>query len=102
MALAKANASTGDPTELIQQDLAQGEGGALEQGDSVEVKYTGWLFSSGTLGKVIGKKNIDILFCFVLFCFSLFFYICRHIARGIYFFREKQITVIIVRNKIIK
>ncbi|GFS10691.1 peptidylprolyl isomerase [Elysia marginata] len=51
MALAKANASPGDPTELIQQDLVQGDGGALEQGDSVEVKYTGWLFSAGTLGK---------------------------------------------------
>ncbi|GFN76396.1 peptidylprolyl isomerase [Plakobranchus ocellatus] len=64
MALAKANTSPGAPTELIQQDLVQGEGGVLEAGDSVEVKYTGWLFSSGTLGKVFDQSQGENYFRF--------------------------------------
>ncbi|RUS76258.1 hypothetical protein EGW08_015973, partial [Elysia chlorotica] len=64
MALAKANAFSGDPTELIQQDLVLGEGGGLEQGDSVEVKYTGWLFSAGTVGKVFDQSQGENYFRF--------------------------------------
>lgn len=48
--MAKANISA--VTKLIQQDLSLGDGGAIESGDSVEVKYTGWLFTNGTFGKV--------------------------------------------------
>ena len=56
MALARANCGPADPTELLQQDMVLGEGGPLEQGDSVEVKYTGWLYSGGTLGQVNSAK----------------------------------------------
>ena len=50
--LAKALSTGGQPTGLIQQDLQLGEGGGLEAGDSVEAKYTGWLLSNNTFGKV--------------------------------------------------
>ena len=50
--LFKALATGGQPTSLIQQDLQLGEGGGLEAGDSVEAKYTGWLLSNNTFGRV--------------------------------------------------
>ena len=34
------------------QDLMPGEGGSLENGDSAEVKYTGWLLSGNSFGNV--------------------------------------------------
>lgn len=50
--IAIAKASSGTLTDLIQQELTLGEGGGLENGDSAEVKYIGWLFTNGTFGKV--------------------------------------------------
>jgi len=37
---------------LISQDLAQGEGQAVDVGDSVEVAYSGWLLQNHSLGQV--------------------------------------------------
>lgn len=37
-----------DPTELGIEDLTEGEGRAVEAGDSVEVQYSGVLFADGT------------------------------------------------------
>ena len=38
---------------VISQDLVVGtEGASLETGDSVEVRFTGWLFQEGTFGPV--------------------------------------------------
>ena len=37
---------------ITTQDIAPGEGGVLENGDSAEVKYTGWLLSGNSFGEV--------------------------------------------------
>lgn len=52
MGLAKALASGGRLESVVQQELQLGEGGGLEAGDSVEVKYTGWLMTNNTFGQV--------------------------------------------------
>uniref|UniRef100_A0A8C4QE98 peptidylprolyl isomerase n=1 Tax=Eptatretus burgeri TaxID=7764 RepID=A0A8C4QE98_EPTBU len=39
------------------QDLAQGEGPTLEEGDTVEVEFTGWLLGNGKLGKVFDGNS---------------------------------------------
>ena len=39
---------------VIIQDLSPGEGGTLEMGDSVEMKYTGWLLQKNSFGQVKG------------------------------------------------
>ncbi|XP_048587727.1 FK506-binding protein 15 isoform X2 [Nematostella vectensis] len=44
------------PTSLIMQDLHPGEGQAIETGDAVEVKYTGWLLENGNFGKVFDSN----------------------------------------------
>ncbi|CAL1538617.1 unnamed protein product [Lymnaea stagnalis] len=64
VAIAKANSVTGSLTDLIQQDLSVGDGGVLESGDSVEVKYTGWLFINGILGKVFDQSQQENYFRF--------------------------------------
>lgn len=65
--LVKAFSTGSVPTGLMSQDLAAGEGGALETGDSVEVKYTGWLLTNNTFGQVFDSNvNADKLFRFKL------------------------------------
>ncbi|KAJ8300576.1 LOW QUALITY PROTEIN: hypothetical protein KUTeg_022095 [Tegillarca granosa] len=50
---------------LLSQDLVLGEGGSLESGDNVEVKYTGWLFTNNTIGQEFDSNvNADKLFRF--------------------------------------
>ena len=49
------------------QDLTLGDGGALEVGDSAELKYTGWLLTNNTFGQVFDTNtNADKLFRFKL------------------------------------
>lgn len=50
--MAKANAQGKSVTTLVMQDLIHGEGQPLENGDTAEVKYTGWLLSNFTFGQV--------------------------------------------------
>lgn len=52
VALAKANSQGKCPTSLVIQDLVTGEGQALENGDTAEVKYSGWLLTDVSFGKV--------------------------------------------------
>jgi len=55
MALSRANSEPGGIAKLeslIMQDLVAGEGGTLELGDSVEIKFTSWLVTDYTLGAV--------------------------------------------------
>ncbi|XP_059152791.1 FK506-binding protein 15-like [Physella acuta] len=64
VALAKVNSAPGPITELVQQELTLGEGGPLEAGDSVEVKYIGWLLTGGTFGKIFDQSQPDNNFRF--------------------------------------
>ena len=50
--LAKANSAGSGLDSIIQQDILPGEGGVLEPGDAVEVKYTGWLLTDHKFGEV--------------------------------------------------
>ena len=52
MCIARAASCQGTPDTLVSQDLSYGEGGVLETGDSVEMKYSAWLFDGTTLGAV--------------------------------------------------
>ncbi|XP_048469305.1 FK506-binding protein 15 [Rhincodon typus] len=49
--LAKCS-STSTLESVLIQDLAPGEGQAVETGDSLEVSYTGWLYQNHTFGQV--------------------------------------------------
>ena len=42
-----------DNSESVSQDLVNGQGGSLQTGDSVEIKYTAWVIENKTVGKVI-------------------------------------------------
>ncbi|XP_038123673.1 FK506-binding protein 15 isoform X3 [Cyprinodon tularosa] len=55
--LAKANCSSSLET-VVTQDLSLGEGQAVENGDSVEVEYTGWLFQNHSIGQMF-DSNIN-------------------------------------------
>ncbi|XP_056123445.1 FK506-binding protein 15 [Rhinichthys klamathensis goyatoka] len=48
---------------LVSQDLAQGEGQAVDVGDSVEVAYSGWLLQNHSLGQIfvsnLGKEKLQ-------------------------------------------
>ena len=50
---------------MTSQDYAPGEGGALESGDSAEVKYTGWLLQNNAFGDV---RSHGFLSAFVCMC----------------------------------
>jgi len=55
VALSKANSESGGVAKLeslVTQDLCPGEGGTLELGDSVEIKFTSWLVTDYMLGAV--------------------------------------------------
>lgn len=49
--LAKAN-STASLDTVVVQDLTLGEGQGVENGDSLEVVYTGWLLQNHSIGQV--------------------------------------------------
>ena len=55
VALSKADSESGGVARLeslITQDLCPGEGGTLELGDSVEMKFTSWLVTDHAIGAV--------------------------------------------------
>ena len=52
IAITKANSVAGSLDSLISQDLSLGDGEGVEQGDSVEVKYTGWFWELHGPGQV--------------------------------------------------
>jgi len=55
VALSKANSESGGIAKLetlITQDLCSGDGGSLDIGDSVEMKYTSWLVTDYVIGDV--------------------------------------------------
>ncbi|XP_058245487.1 FK506-binding protein 15 isoform X2 [Hemibagrus wyckioides] len=55
VSLAKANCSS--PLEmLVTQDLLLGEGQGVENGDSLEVAYTGWLLQNHTIGQMFDSN----------------------------------------------
>ena len=65
--LTKALSTGPTPSSLFTLDLVAGEGGALQTGDSVEVKYTGKLLTNNTFGQVFDSNvNADKLFRFKL------------------------------------
>lgn len=47
---------------LVTQDLVQGEGQAVNIGDTVEVAYSGWLLQNHTLGQVINFNFVVVIF----------------------------------------
>ncbi|XP_026100132.1 FK506-binding protein 15-like isoform X2 [Carassius auratus] len=53
--LAKANCSGALDSVLI-QDLVLGEGQAVENGDSLEVAYSGWLLQNNSIGKMFDSN----------------------------------------------
>lgn len=55
--LAKVNSAGSASKSLVFQDLTIGLGDAVQSGDSVEVKYTGWLYSSRSFGDVSMVKQ---------------------------------------------
>ncbi|XP_068729870.1 FK506-binding protein 15-like [Montipora capricornis] len=60
--LSKFNSSS---TSLCTQDLVPGEGLAIELGDALEVKYTGWLWKNNNFGSVFdGNVETDKTFKF--------------------------------------
>ncbi|KAK5870520.1 hypothetical protein PBY51_003462 [Eleginops maclovinus] len=59
--LAKTNSCISLETVVV-QDLSLGEGQAVENGDSVEVEYTGWLLQNHTIGEMFdSNQNKDKL-----------------------------------------
>ena len=55
--LAKVNSAGTAAKALVFQDLTIGLGDAVQNGDSVEVKYTGWLYSGRSFGDVSIPSN---------------------------------------------
>ena len=61
MAIAKAYCHGSALTECVQQDLTFGDGGRLESGDSVEIKYTAHLFEHlHGIGQVVASLVVAI------------------------------------------
>lgn len=58
IALSKANIVGGELSTLVSQDLQLGDGVAVDGGDMVEVKYTGWLLTNNTVGQVTTSSTI--------------------------------------------
>lgn len=58
IALSKANSAVGELSTLVSQDLQLGDGVAVDGGDMVEVKYTGWLLANNTVGQVTTSSTI--------------------------------------------
>ena len=53
IAIAKANSIAGTLDSVMSQDLGLGDGEGVEQGDSVEVQYTGWQWENHGPGQVM-------------------------------------------------
>uniref|UniRef100_K1QL88 peptidylprolyl isomerase n=1 Tax=Magallana gigas TaxID=29159 RepID=K1QL88_MAGGI len=65
VALSKANSAGGELSSLVSQDLQLGDGVAVDTGDMVEVKYTGWLLTNNTQGQEFDSNvKADKLFRF--------------------------------------
>ncbi|XP_061184098.1 FK506-binding protein 15-like [Saccostrea echinata] len=65
VALSKANSAGLDLSSLVSQDLQLGDGTAVDSGDMVEVKYTGWLLTNHTFGQEFDSNaKADKLFRF--------------------------------------
>nr|XP_022325943.1 FK506-binding protein 15-like isoform X2 [Crassostrea virginica] len=65
IALSKANSVGGELSTLVSQDLQLGDGVAVDGGDMVEVKYTGWLLTNNTVGQEFDSNlKADKLFRF--------------------------------------
>lgn len=65
VALSKANSAGGEISSLVSQDLQLGDGAAVDTGDMVEVKYTGWLLTNNTQGQEFDSNvKADKLFRF--------------------------------------
>uniref|UniRef100_A0A665W4G1 peptidylprolyl isomerase n=1 Tax=Echeneis naucrates TaxID=173247 RepID=A0A665W4G1_ECHNA len=56
VSLAKANSATCLDTVVV-QDLSLGEGQGVENGDSLEVLYTGWLLQNHTIGQMFDSNH---------------------------------------------
>uniref|UniRef100_A0A8C9WK29 peptidylprolyl isomerase n=1 Tax=Scleropages formosus TaxID=113540 RepID=A0A8C9WK29_SCLFO len=56
--LAKANSVLSLDAVLV-QDLVLGEGQSVENGDSLEVAYTGWLLQNHAIGQVMFDSNLN-------------------------------------------
>lgn len=54
--LAKANSQGQSLNSLVIQDLVKGDGQALENGDTAEIKYSGWLLSNFTFGQMFDNN----------------------------------------------
>ncbi|XP_066020866.1 FK506-binding protein 15-like isoform X2 [Pocillopora verrucosa] len=52
--LSKFNSAS---SNLCTQDLSPGDGQAIELGDALEVKYTGWLWTNNSFGKVFDSNT---------------------------------------------
>ena len=76
MALSKAHSESGGVAmldSLVSQDLSPGEGGAVQLGDSVEIKYTSWLVTDHALGAVshfCSRILMTLFYYFSLQCFD--------------------------------
>lgn len=55
MCLAKANSAPSLDVVVV-QDLTLGEGQGVENGDSLEVAYTGWLLQNHAIGQVVHRR----------------------------------------------
>ena len=58
MAVAKACCHGSSLSECVWQDICLGEGGTLEAGDSVEIKYTAHVFANHAIGEVRVKLKV--------------------------------------------
>ena len=65
--LAKLNASGGATKGVMGQDLVIGMGDPIQTGDSIEVKYTGWLYQNKSFGNVSATSDGRVFFFFVFF-----------------------------------
>lgn len=61
VAICKASAA-GTSLTLLKQDLQLGEGVAVSKGDSVDVKYIGWLFENNAIGKMFDSNDKSFKF----------------------------------------
>ena len=64
--MAKACSHGDAMMECVHQDLLPGDGGSLEAGDSVEIKYTAHLFENHSIGEVhyrMPAKRTQYLAC---------------------------------------
>ena len=56
LAVAKANIVGSSLDSVLSQDISPGDGGGLELGDSVEIKYTGWLLTDCAIGAMFDSN----------------------------------------------